>query len=118
MPVVWAEEEAVSRLVPIKIGDMEVWMEADDAVIVEAGTKKAGRGEPADEAGGSAETMSRTVKAYCSVLMNSIKELPDVIMPRMVRAEFGLKLSPEGKVFVAKSSGEASIKITVEWQAK
>jgi hypothetical protein len=107
----------MSQLIKVMVGDMQIWMEPDQAAVgSQAGIKKVSVEGAATELAESADTISVTVKAYCSNLIKGIKELPAGIIPKSVTAEFGIKLSAEGTVFVAKTSGEASLKITAEWQ--
>lgn len=106
----------MSQLIKVTFGDMQVWMEPDQAAVTREGIRKVSTEEVTTELAQAADTISGTVKAYCSNLIKGIKELPTGIIPKSVKAEFGIKLSAEGTIFVAKTSGEASLKITAEWQ--
>ena len=106
----------MSHLIKVTLGDMQIWMEPDQTVVTEVGIRKVSADEAAAELAQVAESISGTVKAYCSNLIKGIKELPTGIIPKSVKAEFGIKLSAEGTIFVAKTSGEASLKVTAEWQ--
>lgn len=106
----------MTQLIKVAVGDMEIWMEPDQTAATQVGINKVSAEGAATELAHSADTISETVKAYCSNLIKGIKELPTGIIPKSVKAEFGIKLSAEGTIFVAKTSGEASLKITAEWQ--
>jgi Trypsin-co-occurring domain 1 len=64
----------------------------------------------------AAETLSTTIKAYCSSLVRVFEALEGTEKPRQFTAEFGLKLSSDCKFYVVNAAGEASLKITVQWQ--
>jgi hypothetical protein len=53
----------------------------------------------------------------CRVLLGAFEQLKTHgTPPAKATAEFGLKFTAEGNVYVVKTSAEASFKITVEWQ--
>jgi Trypsin-co-occurring domain 1 len=62
--------------------------------------------------------MSETIKAYCTSLVKTFQSLASEYAPDNITAEFGLKLSGEGNVYVVKTTGEASLKITAEWKLR
>lgn len=53
------------------------------------------------------------VKPFCESIINNFQDLS--IKPDTASAEFGLSVSAEGNIFVVKASGEATIKITLNW---
>jgi hypothetical protein len=48
--------------------------------------------------------------------VGSLQELATAARPTKATIEFGLNISLEGNVYLVKSTGQASIKITAEWQ--
>jgi Trypsin-co-occurring domain 1 len=108
--------EAMAQLIPAKFGDLEIWIEPDQTMTTERGLKKVSVEETAKKAVDLAERLSGTIKAYCSSLIGGVRDLPKEAVPRTVTVEFGLKVSAGGDIYVVKTSGEASLKITAQWQ--
>ena len=106
----------MAQLIPVKFGDVEIWMESDERAVTDSRMRKVSKDEAIKRIGQSADSISETVKAYCSKLVSGIKELPVGQVPKKVKAEFGIRLSADGKIFIAKASGEASLKVTAEWE--
>ncbi len=53
----------------------------------------------------------------CKVLVGAFEQLKEQSLPpRKASAEFGLQFNTEGNIYVVKASGQASIKISVEWE--
>jgi hypothetical protein len=72
-----------------------------DSGIVQAGTKI------------SFEQMLDKIKPFCETIIKKFKELSE--KPNSASAEFGLKISAKGNLFFVEASGEATIKITLNW---
>jgi hypothetical protein len=53
------------------------------------------------------------VKPFCETIINNFQSLS--IKPDSASAEFGLSVTAEGNLFVVKASGEASLKIILNW---
>ena len=106
----------MAQLIRAKFGQLEIWIEPDQTVTTETGLKKVSVEDTPKKALDLAERLSDTIKAYCASLIAGIRDLPKEAVPRTVTVEFGLKVSGEGNVYVVKTSGEASLKITAQWQ--
>jgi hypothetical protein len=70
------------------------------------------------QAGGkvSFEDMLQKVTPMCESVIKNFKDL--TVKPDSASAEFGLKISAEGNLFIAKASGQASFKVTLDWSFK
>ncbi len=64
------------------------------------------------------EEISSTIQKFCTSLAKTFKGLEPEHTPNRISAEFGLKLSAGGNVYIVKSTAECSLKIKVEWQIK
>jgi NTP-dependent ternary system trypsin peptidase co-occuring protein len=53
------------------------------------------------------------VKPFCESILNNFQSLSH--KPSSASAEFGLNVTAEGNVFVVKASGQATLKITLNW---
>jgi hypothetical protein len=106
----------MSQLIPVKFGEVQIWMEPDETVVAEPRLDKVSVDGTAEKLMGLAERLSDTIKAYCVSLVTGIKELPKETVPKTVTVEFGLKLSMDGNIYVVKTSGEASLKVTAQWE--
>jgi len=53
------------------------------------------------------------VKPFCESIINNFQSLSN--KPTSASAEFGLNVTVEGNVFVVKASGQATLKITLNW---
>jgi hypothetical protein len=53
------------------------------------------------------------VKPFCESIINNFQGLSN--KPDSASAEFGLNVTAEGNVFVVKASGQATLKITLNW---
>jgi hypothetical protein len=61
------------------------------------------------------DKLLKRVKPFCESIINNFQDLN--IKPDTASAEFGLSISAEGNIFVVKASGEATIKITLNWNS-
>jgi hypothetical protein len=53
------------------------------------------------------------IKPFSEAIIHNFQQLDT--KPDSASAEFGLSITAEGNIFVVKASGEASIKITLNW---
>ena len=53
------------------------------------------------------------VKPFCESIINNFQSLSH--KPSSASAEFGLNVTAEGNVFVVKASGQATLKMTLNW---
>lgn len=71
------------------------------------------------QAGGSKlsfEEMLQKVKPFCESIITNFRELS--VKPDSASAEFGLKISAEGNLFIVKAAGEATLKVILSWNFK
>ena len=88
---------------PIAIEVTEV--EGESGGVVQAGGGKI-----------SFEEMLGKVKPFCESIITNFRELS--VKPDSASAEFGLKVSAEGNLFIVKAAGEATLKVTLNWSLK
>jgi hypothetical protein len=113
--ILWADMGvglvAASRLIPVRVGDIEIEVEA----VPVAGTE-ATAGRAAKAAGNVLEAFGRAQDAIIEVA-RSTAEMIDragaAARPDRVDVEFGLKFSASGTVIMAGVAGEASLKVTL-----
>jgi hypothetical protein len=102
---------AAGRLIPVRVGDIEIEVEA----VPVAGTEAtAGRAERA--AGNVLEAFGRAQDAIIEVARSTaqmIEKAGAAARPDRVDVEFGLKFSASGGVIMAGVAGEASLKVTL-----
>jgi nucleotidyltransferase/DNA polymerase involved in DNA repair len=107
----------VDTLIKMKCDDTEIWMEVEE-VAGEVRPQRVGVSESLGKTVHSFEKISDTIRAYCASLVKTFQGINQELAPNRIKAEFGLKLSGEGNVYVVKSAAEASLRITAEWQIK
>ena len=102
---------AASRLIPVRVGDIEIEVEA----VPVAGTEAtSGRAEKA--AGSVLDAFGRAQDAIIEVARSTaemIEKAGAAARPDRVDVEFGLKFSASGGVIMAGVAGEASLKVTL-----
>jgi hypothetical protein len=102
---------AASRLVPVRVGDIEIEVEA----VPVAGTE-ATSGRTVKAAGSVVEAFGRAQEAIIGVARSTaqmIEKAGAAARPDRVEVEFGLKFSASGGVIMAGVAGEASLKVTL-----
>jgi hypothetical protein len=101
----------MDKLLEIKpIEDKESILIVATDVEYESGVVQAGGGKL------SFEEMLQKVKPFCESIITNFRELS--IKPDSASAEFGLKISAEGNLFIVKAAGEATLKVTLNWGLK
>ena len=105
---------AAGRLIPVRVGDIEIEVEA----VPVAGTEAtSGRAERA--AGSVLGAFGRAQDAIIEVARSTaqmIEKAGAAARPDRVEVEFGLKFSASGGVIMAGIAGEASLKVTLTWK--
>jgi hypothetical protein len=104
---------AASRLIPVRVGDIEIEVEA----VPVAGTE-ATSGRAAKAAGSVLEAFDRAQEAIIEVAKSTaqmIDKAGAAARPDRVDVEFGLKFSASGGVIMAGVAGEASLKVTLSY---
>jgi hypothetical protein len=59
------------------------------------------------------DKMLKRVKPFCEAIVDNFQTLST--KPTSASAEFGLNVSAEGNIFIVKASGQATLKITLNW---
>ncbi len=107
---------AGGRLIPVRVGGIEIEVEA----VVAAGTEATAGGRVSKAAGGVLDAFSRAEEAIMAVA-RSTAEMIDragvAARPDRVEVEFGLKFSASSGVIMAGVAGEASLKVTLGYDA-
>jgi hypothetical protein len=112
------QEVVMTNLMQINCGDTEIWIEAEGEIIPKKKARRVSVSESMKKTMLSYEEISNTINAYCTSLVGTFKGFQAEYAPDRIKAEFGLKLSGEGNVYVVKSAAEGSLKITAEWELK
>jgi|SRR5277367_651467 len=106
----------MATLIPVHVSDgTTIYIEGAESAPVpgRSGIREASAADAAETALDTGQQISESVKSFCAVIVKSMGEL--VTRPSKVTLEFGLSISLEGNVYVVKTTGDASIKITAEW---
>jgi hypothetical protein len=107
----WVGSLTAYRLVPVRVGDIEIEVEA----VQPAGTE-ATSGRAAKATGSALEAFGRAQDAIIEVAKSTaemIDKAGAAARPDRVEVEFGLKFSASGGVIMAGVAGEASLKVTL-----
>jgi hypothetical protein len=102
---------AAGRLIPVRVGDIEIEVEAVPATGTEATS-----GRTAKAAGNVLDAFSRAQDAIIEVARSTaqmIDRAGAAARPDRIDVEFGLKFSASGTVIMAGVAGEASLKVTL-----
>jgi hypothetical protein len=107
--------ENMTNLIKVTFDETEIWVESEGEAEAEVPERVSVIGKATKKVI-PFKNVSDTVRAFCTSLVESFEGLKPA--PNRISAEFGLKLSAEGTVYVVKSTAECSLKITVDWQIK
>jgi hypothetical protein len=102
---------AATRLIPVRVGDIEIEVEA----VPVAGTEPTS-GRATRAAGSVLEAFGRAQDAIIEIAKSTaqmIERAGVAARPDRVDVEFGLKFSASGTVIMAGVAGEASLKVTL-----
>jgi hypothetical protein len=102
---------ATGRLIPVRVGDIEIEVEAVPVAGTEATSSRA-----AKAAGSVLDAFDRAQEAIVEVAKSTaqmIEKAGAAARPDRVDVEFGLKFSASGGVIMAGVAGEASLKVTL-----
>jgi len=106
----------MTQFIKVKAGDAEFWIEPDSDVKTGRKPIKASVSTDIIEKSLDFDLFSKPISNICASLKKSFETLPTDLQPTKVSTEFGLKISLEGDIYLVKTSGEATIKISAEWQ--
>jgi hypothetical protein len=104
------------RLIPVRVGGVEIEVEA----VVVAGTEATAGGRVSKAAGGVLDAFSRAEEAILAVARSTAETIDRAgaaARPDRVEVEFGLRFSSSGGVIMAGVAGEASLKVTLGYDA-
>ena len=105
----------MTNLIKVKFDGAEIRIETDGEAAEAAVPERVGVLEKAEKFI-PFEKFSDTIKAYCTGLVKTFKGLEPEHSPNRISAEFGLKFSGGGNVYIVKSTAECSLKIRGEWE--
>jgi hypothetical protein len=112
----------MAQLVRVDVGGGTIWVEASESAATPGGsssiTEAATPRDAARKAVETAEQLQGSLKAFCTSVIDSLKEMGDEAKPSKATVEFGINVSLEGNVYVVKGSGEASVKVMAEWDLR
>jgi len=108
----------MTNLIKVKFDGAEIWIETDEEAAEAAAVPERVSVLEKAEKFIPFEKVSDTIKAYCTGLVKTFKGLEPEHSPNRISAEFGLKFSGEGNVYIVKSTAECSLKVRVEWELK
>ena len=109
----------MATLVPVHLDDgTTIYVEGDESAMLPGATliQEASAADAAALALDTAQQLSTSIKSFCKRIVESLRDLGDVQRPSKTTVEFALSISLEGNVYVVKSAGQGSIKITAEWE--
>ncbi len=112
----------MAKIIPVKLEDGTIiWVEGAENVESVAlpgfsAIQEASAVDQAEKSLITAQQLTGSIKAFCGRIISSFHELGEDAQPTKAIIEFGLDISLEGNVYIVKTTGQASIKITAEWQ--
>jgi hypothetical protein len=109
----------MADLVPITFEDgTTIYVEAAERAPLpgQSAIREATARDVAKKAVDTAQELGNSIKGFSARVVGSLNELGDVARPTKATIEFGVNVSVEGNVYVVKGGGEASIKVTAEWE--
>ena len=112
LPGVGVSAVAGSQLIPVRVGDTEIQVEA----VVVASTQPTSGGKAAKAAGTVLDAFDRAQDTIIQVAKSTaemINRTGTAVRPDRVDVEFGLKFTASGGVIMAGVSGEASLTVTL-----
>ena len=59
------------------------------------------------------DKLLQKIKPFCEAIVDNFQTLST--KPNSASAEFGLNITAEGNIFIVKASGQATLKITLNW---
>jgi Trypsin-co-occurring domain 1 len=104
---------AGSRLIPVRVGGVEIEVEAVPVAGTEATSGRVSKaaGNVVDAFGRAQETIIEVARSTAEM----IDRAGAAARPDRVEVEFGLKFSASGGVIMAGVAGEASLKVTLSY---
>ena len=97
----------MGKLVKLEAGNNAVLIETSDVGYEEGVVQATGYMEK------QLDKMLERIQPFCESIIKSFEGLTK--KPESASAEFGLGIAGEGNLFVVRASGEATIKVTLNW---
>jgi len=98
----------MSKLVEMKFPDGNTSFFIESSDVKESGVQQAsGHMEK------QFDKILQNIRPFSEAIIHNFQQLDT--KPDTASAEFGLSVTAEGNIFVVKASGEASVKITLNW---
>jgi hypothetical protein len=102
------------KIVSLESEGHQVLIEADEDIQIQGeGLKQV---TSMDQIEKSLQKMLNIVTPFCNALLKNFDALSR--KPQSATAEFGLGFSGEGNAFIVKIAAEASVRVTLHWQAE
>jgi hypothetical protein len=98
----------MGKIIEVESGKSTILVES--AEVGFEGSKVQARGIDLEK---NLDRMLERMQPFCESVINNFEKLKR--RPNSASAEFGLCISGEGNLFVVKASGEATIKVTLNW---
>lgn len=109
----------MAQLVPLATEEHStILVEAAEPAVVygQSSIQEAGAGkDAAAKALDAATDLSSSIQSFCARAVSGFSEMAVERRPTKAIVEFGLSISVEGNVYVVKGSGQATVKVTAEW---
>ncbi|MGH3829203.1 MAG: CU044_2847 family protein [Pseudonocardiaceae bacterium] len=104
------------RVVPLRVGGVELLVEASPVAGSESTSARLDRAQDA-----VAEAWERAQSAIVEVAASTVSTIGQLgrssVRPDEVKVTFGLKFSAQGNVIVAGASGEATLEVSLTYRA-
>lgn len=104
---------AGGQLIPVRIGDIEVQVEAVRVPGTEPTSGRAARA--AEDVRDAFSRAQETIIEVAKSTAEMIDRAGTAVRPDRVEVEFGLKFTASGGVIIAGIAGEASLAVTLGW---
>ena len=110
----------MTELIPVALNDgTTIYIEASvsakvpqDLVIQEAASPE----NAVERALDTAAKLDASIRSFCGRIIASFNQLSKEARPKKATIKFGLSISAEGNVYVVKSTADANISISAEWE--
>jgi hypothetical protein len=104
---------AASRLIPVRVGDIDIGVEVVPVVGTEPTASRTGHA--AEHVADAFTRAQDTILEIAKTTAHTINKAGAAVRPDHLEVEFGLKFSATGGVILAGATGEASLKVTLSY---
>ncbi|PTT76034.1 hypothetical protein DBR42_27660 [Pelomonas sp. HMWF004] len=106
-----------THLQSFEIDGQTVWVEVDDLTVTSPTRSKTEKTDAGSAASGAlAKIESLDIAKTLKAIVSPVRSALDAAKPDEISVEVSLGIKGEVGVFVAKSEGNASIKVTAKWK--